>query len=78
MRGSSKVFLSATKPNLHTQHIPHSLGGFFLSRGGDMCVGIQREPGGEVAQHAGDGFDIHTVLQCDRSTVDGSVCSFAC
>ena len=32
-----------------------------------MGIGIQREPSREVAQHARDGFDIHTVLQCNRS-----------
>ena len=30
---SSQPFLSATKPNLHTQDISHGLGGFFLHRG---------------------------------------------
>ena len=26
---------------LHTQHIAHGLGGFFLRRGGDMGVGVR-------------------------------------
>ena len=30
-----------------------------------MCVGIQGEAGGEVAQHAGHGFDVHSVLERD-------------
>ena len=30
-----------------------------------MGVGVQGEACGEVAQHAGDGFDIHTVLEGD-------------
>ena len=30
-----------------------------------MGIGIQCEPGGEVAEHAADGFDIHAVLQGD-------------
>ena len=30
-----------------------------------MGIGIQCEPGGEVAEHSADGFDIHTVLQGD-------------
>ena len=28
-----------------------------------MGVGVQREPGTVVAQHPGDGLDIHSVLQ---------------
>ena len=38
---SSQPFLSAAKPNLHTQDISHGLGGFFLCRGGDMGIGVQ-------------------------------------
>ena len=34
-----------------------------LGRGGHMGVGVQGEPGAVVAQHAGDGFHIHSVLQ---------------
>ena len=30
-----------------------------------MGVGIQGKPGGEVAEHSADGFDIHAVLQGD-------------
>ena len=30
-----------------------------------MCIGVQCEPGGEVAEHSTDGLDIHTVLQGD-------------
>ena len=29
-----------------------------------MSVGVQSEAGGEVAQHTGDGLDVHAVLQC--------------
>ena len=32
-----------------------------------MSIGIQREPGGEVAQHTGDGFYINPVLQGNGS-----------
>ena len=32
-----------------------------------MSVGVEGESGGEVAQHTGYGFDIDTVLQCNRS-----------
>lgn len=28
-----------------------------------MGVGVQGEAGGVVSRHAGDGFDVHTVLQ---------------
>ena len=65
MRRSFAAFLSAAKPNLHTQHISHGLSGFFLCRGGDVCVGVQSEPSGEVTQHTGHGFDIYAVLECD-------------
>ena len=34
-----------------------------LGRGGHMDVGVQGKPGAVVAQHAGDGFHIHSVLQ---------------
>ena len=30
-----------------------------------MGISIQGKPGGEVAQHAGDGLDIHAILQGD-------------
>ena len=49
MHCSPLAFLSATKPNLHTQDISHGLGGFFLGQGGDMGVGVQGEACGEVA-----------------------------
>ena len=49
----------------HTQHIPHGLCSLPLSRSGHMGVGVQGEACGEVAQHAADGFDIHTVLQSE-------------
>ena len=34
-----------------------------MGAGGDVGVGVQGEAGGEVAQHAGNGLDVHTVLQ---------------
>lgn len=45
------------------QHIPHSLHRFFLRGSGNVGVGVQGEAGGVVTQHAGDGFDVYTVLQ---------------
>ena len=53
-------------PSLHRQHVTHSLGSFLLGTGGDVGVGVQGEAGGEVPQHAGDGFDVHAVLQRQR------------
>ena len=63
MRCSSQAFLWATNLDLHTQHIPHGLCGFLLCRSGDMGIGVQSEPGREVAQHAADRLDIHAVLE---------------
>ena len=37
-----------------------------MGAGGDVGVGVQGEAGGEVAQHAGDGLDVHAVLQRQR------------
>ena len=65
MRWSFTAFLSVVKLNLHTQDIPHGLGGFLLCRGGDMGIGVQSEASGEVTQHAGHRLDVHTVLQRD-------------
>lgn len=47
------------------QNISNRLRRFLLCRGGDMGVGFQREACGEVAQHAGDRLDIHTVPECN-------------
>ena len=60
---SFTAFLSATKPNLYTQDISHGLSCFFLCRGGDMGISVQGESCREVAQHDGDGLDIHAILQ---------------
>ena len=57
--------LSATKPKLHTQDISHGLGGFLLSRGSYVGIGVQGEACGEVTQHAGHGLDVHTILEGD-------------
>ena len=50
---------------LHTQHISHCLGSFFLCRCSDMGVGVQRKTCGEVTQHAGDRLNVHSVLEGD-------------
>ena len=49
--------------DLQTEYSPHRLGGFFLSCGGDLDVGVQGEAGGEVTQHTGHRLDVHTVLE---------------
>ena len=52
----------------HLAHkISHGFGRLVLHLAGDMGVGVQREPGTVVAQHPGDGLDIHSVLQGYRS-----------
>lgn len=33
---------------------------------GDVRIGIQREPGAEMAQHTGQGFHIHAAGNCHR------------
>ena len=49
------------------QYAPHRVRRLFLRRRRDMGVGIQSKAGGEVAQHAGNRFDVHAVLQRQRS-----------
>ena len=49
--------------SLYIQHIPHGVRRLLLRSRGDVGVGVQREAGGKVAQHAGDRFDVHAVLQ---------------
>ena len=64
---SSQPFLSAINPNLQAQDISHGLGGFFLCRSGNMRIGIQGEACGEVTQHAGHCFNVHSVLEGNGS-----------
>jgi len=55
----------------HTGKLPDStgeeaadrIGGFRLHRGGHVGIGVQSEASGVVAQHSGQSFDIHTVLE---------------
>ena len=62
---SSAALFSTLSFSLHRQDVAHSPGCFFLCAGGDVGVGVQSEAGGEVAQHAGDGLDIHTGPECN-------------
>ena len=58
---------SGRKPSDSTgEDAPHRLGGFELGVGGDVGVGVQREPRRVVAQHTADGLDVHAVLQGHR------------
>ena len=41
----------------------HRLGGFSLRKRCDVGVCVEREASGVVAEHSGDCFDVHTVLQ---------------
>ena len=37
-----------------------------LCVGGDVGIGVQREPCGVVSEHTADGLDVHAVLQGHR------------
>ena len=37
-----------------------------IARRGHMGIGVQRETCREMSQHTGYGFDVHTVLECQR------------
>ena len=51
----------------HAEYIPHCISCFLLCCRSYMGIGIQRETGGEVAQHAGYGFYVNSILQRNRS-----------
>ena len=48
------------------QDAAHGIGRLALRRCGHMGVGVQREARAVVAQHPGDRFDVHAVLQGHR------------
>ena len=47
------------------QNISNRLRRFLLCQGGDMGVGVQGEACREVAQHAGDRLNVHSVPEGD-------------
>ena len=49
--------------SLSPQQTAHCIRCFFLCVRCDMCVGVESEASGVVAEHAGDSFDVNTVLQ---------------
>lgn len=40
----------------------------------DVGVGVQRESRGEMAQHLGQGLDVHAILQCQRGEGVPQIC----
>ena len=55
--------MKCSRLNRPRQHTPHGLRRLSLGSTGDVGVGVQGKPCGEVAQHPGHGFHIHPVLQ---------------
>ena len=54
----------------------HSLGGFGLRKRCDVGVSVEREASGVVAEHSGDRFDVHTVLQSQGCKCVSSSCKW--
>ena len=50
-------------PHRPRQHAPHRLRRLSLGCAGDVGIGVQGEPCGEVTQHPGHRFHVHSVLQ---------------
>ena len=48
---------------LYVQYITYLRGGFFLSGGCDMGVGVQGKACGEVTEHTADRLDVNAILQ---------------
>lgn len=40
----------------------------------NVGVGVQRKSRGEMAQHLGQGFDVHAILQCQRGEGVPQIC----
>ena len=45
------------------EETPHRIRRLLLHGGGNVGIGVQGEPGAVVAQHGGEGFHVHAVLQ---------------
>lgn len=50
----------------HLHEISDLLRRLLLHPACDVGVGIQRKTRGEMAQHLGQGLDVHAILQCQR------------
>ena len=50
-------------PESSGEEAPHRVRRLLLHGGGDVGVGIEGKPGREMAQHSGEGFYVHAVLQ---------------
>ena len=50
-------------PESAGEEIPHRIRCLFLHGGRDVGVGIKGKPGGVMAQHGGESFYVHAVLQ---------------
>ena len=50
-------------PESAGEEIPHRIRCLFLHGGRDVGVGIEGKPGRVMAQHSGEGFYVHAVLQ---------------
>ena len=48
---------------LNIQNIPYCIGRFLLCCRSHMGIGVQCEPGGEVAEHTGYSFYVNPILQ---------------
>lgn len=59
----AEVFKQQSSLDCPRQHVPHRLRRLSLGCAGNVGIGVQGKPCGEVAQHPGHGFHIHPVLQ---------------
>ena len=59
----AEVFKQQSSLDCPRQHVPHRLRCLSLGSAGDVGIGVQGKPCGEVAQHPGHRFHIHPVLQ---------------
>ena len=50
-------------PESTGEEVPHRVRRLFLHGGGDVGIGVEGKSGGVMAQHGGESFHIHAVLQ---------------